>query len=332
MVATSATLHAAGSPRDTSSTLRELDDQARESAPLYRSRLAGDFLHAVSRLPTVAPRTVLFDSSRVHYWTSGQAAALPDSQRARLISRELGESFYYNTRYGTPLAYARPLELLAKAGFTRVAGRRLADFGYGGIGQLRLLATLGAEVTGIEVDPLLRALYSWPNDQGQIAGAKPPGSLSLVSGQWPAAPELVREVGNGYDLFISKNTLKNGYLHPAEPVDPRRLVHLGVEDSTFAAALYRVLRPGGWAMIYNLCPAPAPPGMPYIPWADGRCPFSRAMLEAAGFQVVAFDADDSPAARRMGHALGWDDPDGAKMDLEHDLFATYTLLRRPPKP
>ena len=76
----------------------------------------------------------------------------------------------------------------------------------------------------------------------------------------------------------------------------------------------------------------APPGKPYIPWADGRSPFPRAMLDSAGFQVLEFDAEDSPEARRMGHALGWDDPDGAKMDLEHDLFATYTLLRRPPHP
>ena len=42
---------------------------------------------------------------------------------------------------------------------------------------------------------------------------------------------------------------------------------------------------------------------------------------------MAFDRDDSPAARRMAHALGWDAGDHP-MDLEHDLFATYTLLRR----
>jgi hypothetical protein len=30
----------------------------------------------------------------------------------------------------------------------------------------------------------------------------------------------------------------------------------------------------------------------------------------------------------MGHAFGWDAGEGA-MDLEKDLFAHYTLLRRP---
>lgn len=105
------------------------------------------------------------------------------------------------------------------------------------------------------------------------------------------------------------------------------LVHLGVADSAYVAALHRVLRPGGRVLIYNLCPAPAPPGKPYIPWADGRCPFPEAMWRAAGFRVVAFDRDDSPAARAMGHALGWDR--GGAMDLETDLFATWSLFEKP---
>ena len=71
----------------------------------------------------------------------------------------------------------------------------------------------------------------------------------------------------------------------------------------------RWLRPPGFtarASAYNLCPAPAAPGKPCIPWADGCCPFSRALLVGAGFTVLAFDRDDSQAARAMGRALGWD--------------------------
>ena len=52
------------------------------------------------------------------------------------------------------------------------------------------------------------------------------------------------------------------------------------------------------------------------------------MWEAAGFQVLAFDADDSAFARRMGHALGWDAGE-SPMDLEKDLFAHYTLVKKP---
>jgi hypothetical protein len=135
-------------------------------------------------------------------------------------------------------------------------------------------------------------------------------------------------VGAGYQLFISKNTLKNGYIHPAEPVNPRMLVHLGVDDSTYVRTLFRILAPGGRAMIYNLSPAPSPPGQPYKPWADGRCPFAETLWKSAGFRVIAFDRDDSPAARRMGHALGWDQGT-SPMDLEKDLFATYTLVEKP---
>jgi hypothetical protein len=81
-------------------------------------------------------------------------------------------------------------------------------------------------------------------------------------------------------------------------------------------------------MIYNLCPAPSPPDKPYKPWADGRCPFPEPMLVAAGFEVAAYDRDDSETARRMGHALGWDQGP-SPMDLANDLFGTYTLARKP---
>jgi hypothetical protein len=310
----------AGAAPDTSQ-VAALVREAKAVRPLFHSKLVNGFLDAVPSLPHVESRTVFCDSSRTRCWNEAEAAALPDTQRAHLVKRELDEHFYYETRYGSPLAYARPLELLAQAGFADVRGKKFADFGYGTIGHLRLLASLGANVHGIEVDPMLRALYA-PD-----VGAVGRGTLALHHGQWPAEAPLVAEVGGGYDLFLSKNTLKHGYIHPAEPVNPRMLVHLGVDDSVYVAALARTVKPGGWVMIYNLCPAPAPPGEPYIPWADGRCPFERALLERAGFEVLAFDRDDSAAARQMAHALGWDSG-GQPMDLAHDLFATYTLLRR----
>jgi hypothetical protein len=132
-------------------------------------------------------------------------------------------------------------------------------------------------------------------------------------------------VGGGYDVFVSKNTLKRGYIHPEQQVDPRMLVHLRVDDETYVRAVFDLLKPGGFALIYNLSPAPAKEGEPYKPWADGRSPFTRELYERVGFAVVAFDLDDSAAAREMGKALGW----AEGMDLEKDLFGTYTLLRKP---
>ena len=213
--------------------------------------------------------------------------------------------------------------MLGTHGVKSVRGLRVADFGCGMLGQLRLLAENGATTIGIDVDPLLPALYSEPGDQGAVGS----GSVTLATGQWPATDEMRKTVGEDLDVFMSKNTLKHGYIHPAEQVDPRMLVHLGVSDSAFVSALARAVKIGGRVLIYNLCPAPAPPGKPYIPWADGRCPFARELWTAAGFDVIEFDRDDSPAARAVGHALGWDQGDGG-MKLDTDLFATWSLFQR----
>ena len=134
-------------------------------------------------------------------------------------------------------------------------------------------------------------------------------------------------------LRFTVRATQRGYIHPAQPVNPRMLVRLGVDDSTYVLALARAVMPGGLVMIYNLCPALAAPGKPYIPWADGRCPFSRALLAGAGFTVIVFDRDDSQAARVMGHALGWDsggaaDGSGARpVRHVHVLAATRELVR-----
>lgn len=319
-----ALVHAQGStpaPTPKPSRLERFREEVAAMQPLVTHQLTRRFLAATSDLPHVTTRTLYRDSARTRAWSAREYAALPDTQRARLVPRELDEAFYYDTRYGTPLAYARVLEILGSDGVTDVAGKRIADYGCGTLGHLRLLASLGADCTGIDVDPLLAALYSDPGDQGAVGK----GRVRLVTGQWPATEAITREVGAGYDLFLSKNTLKNGYIHPAEKVDPRMLVHLGVSDSAYVATLAKSVKKGGRVLIYNLCPAPAAPGKPYIPWADGRCPFPRESWEAAGFRVVAYDQDDGVAARAMAHALGWDAGTSA-MDLEKDLFAHYSLF------
>jgi SAM-dependent methyltransferase len=309
--------------------LEQLRREARAVEPLVYTDLARAFLRATAGLPSITPRTVWHDAGKTKFYPDAQARALPDARRRVLRSRTLGEEYYYTTKYGTPLAYSRPLDLLARAGLRDVAGARVFDFGYGGIGHLRLLAGLGAEVTGVDVDPLLPALYAAPGDQGPVAGpGGRTGRVTLVDGRWPADADVARAVGDGYDLVISKNTLKRGYVHPEQPVEERKRIRLGVDDAAFVRTLFRIVKPGGRVLIYNICPAPAPPGTPYIPWADGRSPFTRETWAAAGFRVAAFDRDDTAAARAMGHALEWDRGED-RMDLEHGLFAWYTLLEKP---
>jgi hypothetical protein len=101
-----------------------------------------------------------------------------------------------------------------------------------------------------------------------------------------------------------------------------------MDAAAFLQVLHDALKPGGYVLIYNLGPAPSPRGRPYKPMADIRTPFSRADWEAAGFRVETFDRDDTAAGRAMAAVLGWDKGPGA-IDLEKDLFATYTLVRRP---
>ncbi|MCK6586349.1 MAG: hypothetical protein L6Q76_02080 [Polyangiaceae bacterium] len=308
------------------SAVAVLEREAKSLLPLIRSELAREFLAAASALPRVAPRRLVHDAEKTRYFTEAEAARLPEAERKTLTERMIDEEFFYNTHYGTPLAYARPLDIL-NFGKDALAGKRILDFGFGGIGQLRMLASLGADVTGVEVDPLTRALYE-PADQGIIKGLHGrDGKLSLLFGRYPADAPVRTAVGSKYDLFISKNVLKRGYIHPEQPVKERHQIKLGVGDFTFVTTIHTMLNQGGHFFIYNITPAPNAPGKPYKTWADGRSPFPKDMLEKAGFRVLAYNKDDTPAVREMARALGWDKGEDA-MDVENDLFAQYTLCER----
>lgn len=318
---------------DEASSPREaLAKEADALRPLMQSRLAKNMLDAVASLPAIEPRTVFFDAANKVAYRSDQTTDIAPETLAGWKKIELDEQYYYTTRYGSLLASTRAFDLAAAASpsLNETAGKRIADFGYGTIGQLRLLASLRAHAVGIEVDPVLNALYSFDGDTGIIPPAhaetgSPPGSIKLVHGHWPADEAVAAAVGTGFDLFISKNTLKRGYIHPEREVDPRMLVQLKVDDETFTRRVFELLNPGGVAIIYNISPARSKPDEPYKPWSDGSCPFDRELLEKVGFEVVKYDEDDTAFVKTMAKALGWDEA----MDIESDLFAHYTLLRKP---
>lgn len=307
--------------------LVQLREEAARLAPWVETDLARGFLKAVEHLAAPEPRTLYRTEDKARYWSSEAAASLPEAERKSLEEMEISASQYYTTKYGSPLAYVRAVDLLAGQGLGSLEGQRILDFGYGTVGHLRLMAHMGADAVGVDIDPFLPALYSRPGDQGAVKRkAGPAGKVTLVDGQWPAHPGVREAVGSGFDLFISKNTLKRGYVHPERKADPRRLVHLGVEDAAYVDHLFRVLEPGGLAIIYNLSPPQNPPDKTYIPWADGRCPFDRGLLERVGFQVIAYDTVDDGKAREMARKLGWDE---MGMDPDTQLFAHYTILRKP---
>jgi hypothetical protein len=305
------------------------------------SPLGNAFLDATANLPVIEPRTIYREKSSRLWCTAAQMqerkAAEPALEFDELIA---DEDRYYDTKYGTPIAYARVFDLLGQPPIhiaDDFSGLKILDFGYGTIGHMRMLASRGANVTGLDVDSFLTALYSQPGDTGTIDNPAPggaDGSITLVDGRFSDA-SVKTQVGTGYDLIISKNTLKRGYVQPPEgaKVDKRMLIELGVDNETFLRTLYTALKPGGRLAIYNICPKQndwqtGSEDQPYLPMADGLCPFDSAMLEKVGFTAAVLNQDDSKAVRQMARVLGWDQGE-RPMDLDRDLFAWFTVLEKP---
>ncbi len=320
------------------SGVAKLMDEAKRLGPLWSTSLSHQFLDQTPHLPRIRPRTIYRGEDG---WVAEQMASKwPQEQREAARPFIVDEERYYNTFYGTPLVYGRLLEIIGGTGVTDLRGRRVLDFGYGSVGHLRLMALCGADAVGTEVSSALQAMYSKPTDQGTIKPASigstkdqsklgnnsAVGRVTLVHGRWPGDEEIVKKTGGRFDIITSKNTLKNGYINPAREVDPRMLVDLGVSNEAFVKALYDALNPGGYVLIYNLCPAMPAEDEPYIPWADGRSPFTKEQWAAAGFEIIKFDECDDKAVRQIFKTLGHPT---TKEDGSENLFAWYTLVRRP---
>ncbi len=233
------------------------------------------------------------------------------------------EAFYYATHYGSPLAYVRALDVAGQYGLRSLDGARVLDIGYGAIGAVRLMATAGAQVSALDVDSLLPALYRERSDQGLVRGVgQRVGSLALFDGHFAGDASLTKALGRHHDFLVAKNTFKRGFMKPAA-AGAKPWVDFGVPEADLLRALHHALAPGGLFVIYNL----AGRFNPERPSTDGRSPFDRAALEAAGFEVLALDASDDTAARAMGQALGWQEQMG---DLSQNLFALFTVLRAKP--
>lgn len=271
--------------------------------PLVSSRWAVEFLEAGSRVPAVAPRQV-----------GGET---------------VDEVGYYFGSGDSPVFWARLLDILGQNDNRSIVGRRILDLGYVSIGPLRILALAGADAVGVSPSARLAALYSLPGDQGAapLFGRNVAGHVSLVSGEPQTDAAARAAVGGGYDAVVVKNLLKRGYLHPTDSAPPETHLRLGMSDDDYLRYLLGLLRPGGRLVVYNLCPAPASGSQPYNPHADCRNPFPQAQWQAAGFRVRDYDRSDTPTARTFGQALGWD-RGAAPVNLENNLFATYTLVER----
>ncbi len=249
----------------------------------------------------------------------------PRASRSVVVDGErqtIDEETYYVGGGGEPLAYTRLLELAEGAGASFAPGSRWLDFGFGAPGQLQMLGRMGLDVVGVDIDPVAAATYRDPSDVDVS-----PGRLELAFGRWPVEPHVRDEVGTGFDCFISKNTLKRGYIRPARDTDPARLIDLGVSPPEFLERARSVMRDGARFVIWNLGPAQTTPPAAYLPWADCESPFTEEEWARAGFELVAYSVDDAPRARDLARALDYDEPDedGDVWDLEQNLSASYTI-------
>jgi hypothetical protein len=302
-----------------SSVTAQMKAEASAIKPLMETKLAQDWIGGVDRLPEPTKRMVYRKPGK-EYISEAAYILLPPTTQQACVKRELDPQFYYYTKYGTPLAYVRVWELAAKHGLTDLKGKAIADYGYGGIGQLRLCAVQGARAVGIDVDSILPATYSQPSDVGKFES----GSVEMINGFWPGGEGMSAKVGEGYDVFLSKNTLKRGYVHPERPANPNYLINLGVTDEEYLQAVKKSLKSGGLFIVYNLSPAQNPLDKEFLPMADGRFPFEQSLAERVGFETLAFDVNDDKFARAMGVAYGW----GSAADMEKGIFAHYTILRK----
>ena len=290
---------------------------------LVKTDLSKSFLDGAAKLKPIGERVLWYNKDTQKFFTDAEYERLTPESRKGFVSRVYDETFYYNTAYGSPTVYALPFEQAAKFGFTSWKGKKVVDFGYGMIGQLQMMAHAGAEVHGVDVMPIFTKLYSWPGDTGKMGS----GSVSVHTGQWPKDRKMIDSVGRGVDLFVAKNVLKMGYIHPKRETNPAQLIDLGVPDQVFLKSLAGVMKPGGLVVIYNLSPAQAPADQPYLPWADGEYPFDWGVTKLAGFEILARDIKDDAAARALFLSLGYDNGSGLA-GLEADLFTHVTVLRR----
>lgn len=307
----------------------KLKADAAKLEPLVSTKFAKTFLAGTEKLLEPTTRIIYRNADRSASISQQEFTQLSAEQQANWTARECTATFYHETGYGSPLVYSRLLDLVSPH-WDDAKPHKLLDFGYGSIGHLQLLAHQGFEAHGVDVETMFAALYSEPSDQGVIGS----GSVTIHTGQWPANAELKANVGGDYALITSKNTLKAGYIHPNPPdgqtVDPKRLVHLGVDDETFLQHIHASLAPGGLFVIYNICPPQNAADKPYLPHADGKSPFSREHFERAGFEVLAFDTEDRDWVADAFMALGYS-ADKTREQARQDLFCWYTIVRKLPK-
>jgi len=89
------------------------------------------FLAATSALPEIGERVVLYDAKAREACTAEEHAKLAADQQAHFQPTSYGGDFYYTTRSGSPLAYARALDVVENGAVHRSGHMVLGEFPLG---------------------------------------------------------------------------------------------------------------------------------------------------------------------------------------------------------
>lgn len=313
---------AAVTPPLSTAAVTALRDEAKRVMPTVKTPAAREFLRATEMLTPRASRDVYVrESGRERtFATPARFEELKAEDQAGYQKQSYEDAFYFSTYYGSPLAYARALDLAGTGGITTLNGARVLDIGYGAIGAPKLMALAGARVSAVDVDPLLPVLYREPTDQGTLLGFEGrSGSLRLFDGVFAGSTTLTKLIGGGYQLILTKNTMKNGFMKPRSGRKP--FVDFQASDEVLLEALNEALEPRGVLVIYNI----SNKFDPARPATDGRSPFSREQFEKANFEVLSLDTNDDIGIRALARALQWD---RQVTDGLESFFALYTIVRK----
>lgn len=284
------------------------------------SPLAGQMLDAVASLPVLPGRTVFLNWDALRVIEEPAFEQLTAQAQKGFEKAELASEDYYQTLYGSPLVYTRLLDILAKHAphIVTLQGQRIVELGFGQLGQGMLWTQMGAEVVALDTDGFIHNLIGNVVDNLRARKVKVP---VLLNCHWPQNAECRQTVGQRYSLLVARNLLKKGYVKPAK-LDPRypEPVGWGLSDAAVLSHIHDALVPGGIVLIYSIGNARDPEK----PMTMIENPWPANAWEAAGFDVLAHDVDESEIACNFGQALGW----GQRAELAKDLFGVYSVYRR----